>query len=535
MKKFIYTTLFLVVMLMTGMVQAQVGINEDNSQPDASALLDVKSSTKGMLVPRMTTTQRNLISNPATGLLVFDTTTGSFWFYNGSWTDLSSSLSDADNDTKIQVEESADEDKIRFDLEGSERLVLEKNAGGGTIINLPNNSTNTFFGQNAGSSNTGDANTFIGDNAGTSNTTGSYNVFSGYRAGALNLIGASNTIIGGEAGENSTGGLNTFIGNVAGRLSTGDRNTFVGMASGLNNTGDRNSFFGQDAGVSNTGSNNVFLGYQAGANSGTDSDKLFIDNTNTSTPLIWGDFSTDILRVNGTLNVNNAFSFPTADGSTGQVLTTDGSGVLTWNTSTSTDDQTIDVLNLNGTTLEISLEGDGQATQTLDLYNINSSCGLKIGDTHAGGIIFYLDASGCHGLVAAASDQSSGIVWWNGSYEDTYAYGNGIGAGEGNGHGIRRWQGNCVSCYASELCQDLSLGGYTDWYLPSKYELNLMYMNIGQGNSLGLGNVGGFAADWYWSSTEGGSDDAWAQYFGVGNQFSGGKESNIYVRAVRAF
>jgi len=506
---------------MTGMVQAQVGINEDNTQPDASALLDVKSTTKGMLVPRMTTTQRNLISSPATGLLVFDTTTGSFWFYNGSWTDLSSSLSDADNDTKIQVEESGDEDKIRFDIEGSERLVIEKGASGATQLNLPNNNNNTF----------------IGSGAGYSNTTGHSNVFSGYQAGYYNTTGNSNVFSGYQAGYyNTEGVLNTFIGNVAGGLSTGDRNTFVGMASGLNNIGDRNSFFGQDAGVNNTtGFGNVFLGYTAGGNSVTDSDKLFIDNTNTSTPLIWGDFSSNLLRVNGTLNVNNAFSFPTGDGTNGQVLETDGSGMLSWSDNTDTDDQTIDVLNLNGTTLEISLEGDGQATQTLDLYNINSVCGLKIGDTHGGGIIFYLDASGCHGLVAAASDQSSGIQWWNGSYEDTYAYGNGIGAGEGNGNGIRRWQGDCSSCYASELCHDLSLGGYTDWYLPSKYELNLMYENIGQGNSLGLGNVGGFAAGWYWSSTEADSSDAWGQDFANGGQNGDVKDGGRYVRAVRAF
>ena len=70
--------------------------------------------------------------------------------------------------------------------------------------------------------------------------------------------------------------------------------------------------------------------------------------------------------------------------------------------------------------------------------SITSSRGLSIGDTYQGGIIFYLDASGCHGLIAAPSDQSTGIVWWNGSYVDTYAYGNGIGAGEGNGQGIKR-------------------------------------------------------------------------------------------------
>ena len=162
-------------------------------------------------------------------------------------------------------------------------------------------------------------------------------------------------------------------------------------------------------------------------------------------------------------------------------------------------------------------------------------CGLSIGDTHQGGIIFYLDASGCHGLIAAPSDQSTGIQWWNGTDVTTYAYGNGIGSGEGNSQGIRRWQGTCASCYASELCQDLSLGGETDWYLPSKYELNLMHENIGQGNALGLGNIGGFANMTYWSSTENISNGVWLQDLLVGTQYADYKGAAYYVRAVRAF
>ncbi|MCH2195362.1 DUF1566 domain-containing protein [Kordia sp.] len=167
--------------------------------------------------------------------------------------------------------------------------------------------------------------------------------------------------------------------------------------------------------------------------------------------------------------------------------------------------------------------------------SVTSTCGLAIGDTHQGGIIFYLDASGCHGLVAAPSDQSTAISWWNGSYVDTYAYGNGIGAGLGNSMGIRRWQGSCNSCYASELCQYLTLGGYTDWYLPSKYELNLMYENIGPGNALGLGNnFGNFANSFYWCSTEYDSAIAWGQFFPSGYELEY-KENSGSVRAIRAF
>lgn len=190
------------------------------------------------------------------------------------------------------------------------------------------------------------------------------------------------------------------------------------------------------------------------------------------------------------------------------------------------------LFNTTTNTLQIN-EGDATTANWLSLTA--STCGLSIGDTHQGGIIFYLDGSGCHGLVAAPSDQSTGIQWYKGSYIDTYAYGNGIGSGEGNSQGIRRWQGTCSSCYASQLCQDLNLGGKTDWYLPSKYELNLMYENIGQGNVLGLGNVGNFANNVYWSSTEYSLLAAWEQNFYYGNQDYNGKNVTYDVRAVRAF
>jgi hypothetical protein len=65
-------------------IQQPISINEDGADPAASAILDVQSASKGVLVPRMTTGQRNAIASPTVGLLVFDTTTSGFWFYSGS-------------------------------------------------------------------------------------------------------------------------------------------------------------------------------------------------------------------------------------------------------------------------------------------------------------------------------------------------------------------------------------------------------------------------------------------------------------------
>jgi hypothetical protein len=167
------------------------------------------------------------------------------------------------------------------------------------------------------------------------------------------------------------------------------------------------------------------------------------------------------------------------------------------------------------------------------VVSTTSPCGLAIGQTYQGGIIFYLDASGCHGLISAPTNQSAGAQWYNGTYLDTRAYGSGLFEGKYNTQMINWNQGGATS--AAAICGNLSLGGYDDWYLPSIEELNKMYQNIGQGNALGLGNVGGFASDYYWSSTELDNSNAWRQGFGYGYSTYNFKTNSYYVRAVRAF
>lgn len=120
---------------------AQVGIGTTN--PDGSSMLDIQSNSKGVLIPRMTSAQRNLINPVASGLLVFDITTQSFWFYSGAWVELASGgkLEDADGDTRVEVEKTTDEDKIRFTTLGTERMYIDKN--GNTRIG--NGTDNTYI------------------------------------------------------------------------------------------------------------------------------------------------------------------------------------------------------------------------------------------------------------------------------------------------------------------------------------------------------------------------------------------------------
>ena len=162
---------------------------------------------------------------------------------------------------------------------------------------------NTFIGYGAGRNNTtADSNTFVGYLAGYTNTTYCCNTFLGYQSGYSNTSGYYNIFIGWGAGYyNSSGAQNNFIGfRSGGSNTTGSGNTFLGYWTGYNNTtGSDNTFLGYNAGTSNTtGAGNVFLGYNAGYNE-TGSNKLYIDNSDTTTPLIYGEFDNNSVRING--------------------------------------------------------------------------------------------------------------------------------------------------------------------------------------------------------------------------------------------
>lgn len=156
----------------------------------------------------------------------------------------------------------------------------------------------------------------------------------------------------------------------------------------------------------------------------------------------------------------------------------------------------------------------------------------KIGDMAQGGIVFFVDESGEHGLVADPADLNTGIRWYAGTFGNTQAKGDGPFAGEMNTAIIISSLiavGDDGSTYAARLCAELQKGGYGDWYLPSKEELNMMYTD------LYLAGLGNFASEVYWSSTEAPSGNAWEQNFDSGFQNDNNKSVSFRVRAVRAF
>lgn len=172
-----------------------------------------------------------------------------------------------------------------------------------------------------------------------------------------------------------------------------------------------------------------------------------------------------------------------------------------------------------------------------------TSATYSIGDFAHGGIVFWVDEIGQHGLVCAKEDQSSGIRWFAGSYGRTQAKGDGVYAGKANTAIIIAAQvaiGDDNATYAARICNELQIteGGttYGDWYLPSKDELNKMYLKKGAINTTAEANGGSaFIPTSYWSSTEDDNSNAWIQLFDSGSKYNGNKDYWVLVRAVRAF
>ena len=153
-----------------------------------------------------------------------------------------------------------------------------------------------------------------------------------------------------------------------------------------------------------------------------------------------------------------------------------------------------------------------------------------IGANYAGGIVFYVDGSGNHGLIAASSDQGSFEWGCQGTLINSTA--STFGAGQSNTNAII---GLCTTTTnAASICSNLVSNGYSDWYLPSKNELEVMYIN----RSI----IGGFSTYYYWSSTEfngnvapGPGTYAYQKYFLNGSSNYDYKMNSFKVRAIRSF
>lgn len=352
-------------------LQAQrqnVGIG--TTQPDKSAVLDIQSVDKGLLIPRMSIEERNKITNPANGLLIFQTNENSgFYFYNkDSWKPLSvneaKSVAADPNDWSFGGNTPPTGSFIG--TTNTEPLIFKVNNVGSGYVN---SNGNTYFGYQSGlnlgsgtnnvgigllstqsittgannvgvgpaslnKTTTGNNNSAIGLSSLRENTTGSNNLAFGNEALRFNISGSSNTAIGSSAlRTNNNGIFNVAVGAEALRNNTsGSRNLAFGEQTLFSNTtGQNNVAIGNSALYSNVGGNfnvaiglnalrnksagtdnvaigpyalfnnttgtgNVAIGNRAGENE-TANNKLYIANTNTEMPLLYGDFSAKYVTI----------------------------------------------------------------------------------------------------------------------------------------------------------------------------------------------------------------------------------------------
>ncbi len=267
-----------------------VAINTDGSVASSSAMLDVKSISKGLLVPRMSSNQRSRITAPAPGLLVYDTDTKSFWYYNGaSWSGFAAGppswlLAGNSGNTSNNFIGTLDKQPLRFRVNNN-------------LAGAIDTSNNIFLGIGSGLVNTsGNGNTAAGHGAMYANISGIYNTAAGYQSLYRNTSGYYNVAVGTRALNSNTnadynvavgsyalssqsyngGGTNWISGNVAiganallsnnpTAATNGINNTATGYAALENNsTGHENTATGNIALFSNnTGKSNTASGYAA--------------------------------------------------------------------------------------------------------------------------------------------------------------------------------------------------------------------------------------------------------------------------------
>ena len=169
---------------------------------------------------------------------------------------------------------------------------------------------------------------------------------------------------------------------------------------------------------------------------------------------------------------------------------------------------------------------DSTAFNYNTLANTDDGSCIVIGNTYEGGIIFWLDGNG-GGLIAATGNQLGGEEW--GCYGTLISGADGTAIGTGAQNTIDIEAGCTASGISADICANYTDGTYSDWFLPSKDELNEIKVNLHQQG------FGSFNNDYYWSSTEKDINDAWMQSFSDGTQTFWDKLSPLFIIAVRAF
>jgi len=475
--------IFIVIFLLNGSVLiAQISINEDNSTPDQSAMLDVKSTNKGFLFPRLSQEQLNTIPSPATGLLIFNTTTNLFNYYNGSYwfqieaTFLSSNTGTVRPGGGIAISEfySINPDSsAMLDVNDNARGVLiprttadliASPAEGLIIYNISTNRLNYYDGSQW--TTLCDTSTLISAGTGTQELIGvSINMAASppHQSAILDVTSSNKGIL-------------------VPRMTESQKNSIL-PAAGLTiyNTTSHSIEFFNGLGWYKLNSNFI-----AAPVAGT--------HVASATQIIWN-----------WLSVSGATGYK-------------------WHTIN--DYSTAIDLGMATTYTETGLVIDSTYTRYVWAYN---NCGVSVSTTLTmtliyigaifnGGICFYIDGTGQHGMIAKASNEVNSpwgchMSWLGATYTA-------IGLGGFNTTLISNSCPDPENIIAANVC--LSNG----WFLPDKDELNLMcWMSTLLGMSSGL----------YFSSTEIDLQAAWGQFAGGGMQGPAVKYAYYKVRCLKYF
>jgi hypothetical protein len=198
-----------------------------------------------------------------------------------------------------------------------------------------------------------------------------------------------------------------------------------------------------------------------------------------------------------------------------------------------TDSLKISVSSIDGEKAQSASQNRRISIVTLDEYTKKQD-GYRVGSFGpAGGLVFYDKGAYTDGWrYLEAAPSACGSAEWGAYDKSVSGTETAVGSGKWNTQLIVDYlRGTGETGKAAQLCADLNIGGYKDWFLPSKDELDLMYKNL---KAKGFGN---FIIDAYWSSSQGYADTAWRQRFSDGNQdnFYSSKDHSFSVRAVRAF
>ena len=292
--------------LLTISPSGRIGIGTDF----ARGPLDIIDTLNGIFLPALSQAQIDLNPFPQQGELLFNQDSAYYQYYDGiEWCIIdkntnTSSIQDADNTTSIHTELTPNSEKIHITTNGKQRWFFDEFRLNGTDALKGS----VIIGQNAGQSQMDNSsfryNTFIGKDAGKSIVSGMHNLAIGANAFQNASGGHNNFAFGNQALlNNSTGIFNVGLGkNTLHANESGSGNVALGNYSQTSNPdGSYNISIGHASGFE-SGSNNICIGTEAGYGS-SGNNKLFIDNTSTLYPLIYGEFDNNILAVNGILGI----------------------------------------------------------------------------------------------------------------------------------------------------------------------------------------------------------------------------------------